>query len=66
VGDVQKSDQAMIYTRDGKLLYRKSIGNRVANTTITLSDLPSGMTPGVYMLQLILDDKKYVFSILKY
>ena len=65
VGVVQKDDAAIIYTRDGKVVYKKIIGGRTPNTTVTLSDLPASMASGVYVLELVLNGKKYSYTIMR-
>lgn len=58
------SDNISIYTLEGKIVYEKPIGQRLLNTTITLTDLPQ-LTPGMYILKLGLNKQTYSFKLMK-
>ena len=58
-----ENDRIALYSLEGKLLYQKRFVN-TSNTTVLLNDLPN-LTPGVYTLQAVLNNKMYTIKMVR-
>jgi hypothetical protein len=58
-----QSQSVGLYSVEGKLLYQQRIVY-TGNTTVLLNNLPA-LTPGVYMLQVVIDKRSFIIKMIK-
>jgi hypothetical protein len=56
------NDQIILYTADGKAVYRRKLV-AAGNTTIHLADLPA-LSKGLYLLQVTINGKEHLIKML--